>query len=217
MSNKKTFNQQGVTNILTGDDPSWSDSLIKGVSQIKQEYVFMFLEDLFLVEPVDTGKVLEVFDWAVTNNVNYLRTYLMTNNKPDKPCNQFVGSLSKKTIYRASTVMVLWKKQVLLDLLKPGESAWEFEIKGTVRSDKYDGFYATWQNRFTIFNTVIKGKWRRDAVRKIQSLGIETDLKARELMTRKEAFSLKTQLWRSRLLSLFPVRFKRKIRSLFIN
>ena len=217
MSNKKTFDRQGVTNVLTEDDPSWSDSLINGVSQIKEDYIFMFLDDLFLVKPVDTKKVLEVFDWAVSNDVNYLRTYLMTNNKPDKQYNRLVGSLSKKMIYRASTVMVVWKKQVLLDLLKSGESAWDFEVQGTVRADKYDDFYATWQNLFTIVNTVIKGKWRRDAAGEIQSLGIEIDLKARDLMTPKEAFSFKGKLLRSRLLSFFPVRFRRKIRSLFIN
>jgi len=217
LSNEKACDRAGVKNVLTGEDLSWSDSLIKGVSQLKEDYVFMFLDDLFLVKPVDTKKVIEVFDWAVQDNVNYIGMYPMANSKPDRAYNRLVGLVSKKAVYRASTVMAVWKKEVLLDLLRPGESAWAFEINGTVRSDKYDHFYVTWQSYFSIVNTVIKGKWRRCAVKKMKKLGIKTGLNSRQVMTLGETAVLRLKLLRSRLLSLLPVKHRRKIRSFLLG
>ena len=212
MSNQKECDESNVVGILTHDDPSWSDSVIKGISQIKEEYIFMYLDDLFLTKTVDTPQLMKVIKWGIENDINYLRTFLMTNNKPDKACNELVGELSKNAIYRASTVMPIWKKSVLLDLLKEGESAWQFEIHGTVRADKYDKFYATWFNYLNICNTVIKGKWRRAAVREIQDKGISIDLDARQVMSFSETIRFNLLLFRSRVLSFAPVSMRRMVK-----
>jgi len=37
--------------------------------------------------------------------------------------------------------MSLWKKDMLCALLRAGETAWDFEIHGSHRSDAYDGFF----------------------------------------------------------------------------
>ena len=189
LSNKKPCDIRGVKTILAGDDLSWSDSLQKGVIQLQEDYVFLFLDDLLLRRPVNTQKVLEILGWAVESNINYIRMNPM-KNKPDKHVNKSVGLISKKSIYRTSVVMSAWKKSVLLDLLKPGESAWGFEVHGSVRSDEYDKFYATWKKYFAITNVVVKGKLRKGAVRKLKSLGIDVDLTSRKIMTSWETIAL---------------------------
>lgn len=216
LSNKKAYNEHGVRCILTGDDPSWSDSLIKGVSQVKEDYIFMFLDDLFLAEPVDNKEVMEIFQWVMEFDVSYVRMNPM-KKKADKPFNDSVGIISKGALYRTSTVMAVWKKEVLLDLLKVGESAWDFELHGSVRSDKYDDFYVVWKNNFEIINTVIRGKWLPSAAKKIKSVGIEIDLDSRRVMTLSQSIFYHLKVLRCRLFSFFPVRSKRKIRSLLIK
>ena len=106
--------------------------------------------------------------------------------KPDKRYSELVGIVSKGTIYRTSTVLSIWKKNILLSLSSHGESAWDFEIYGSIRSDTYDGFFCAWEKYFFIINTVIKGKWERGAIKKLKSLGIEIDLSKREVMTFEE-------------------------------
>lgn len=216
LSNKKRVEIEGVTNLLTGEDLSWSDSLKKGLEQLRQGYVLLFLEDLFLYSPVDNKKTLEIIEWAIASNVNYVRMNSMAK-KADKPFNNFVGIISKGALYRASTVMSVWKKDVLLDLLEVGESAWDFEIEGTVRSDRYDKFYAAWKNSFEIINTVIRGKWLPRAVKKIKLAGIEIDLDSRRVMTLGESFFYHLKVVRCRVFSFFPVRSRRKIRSLLLS
>jgi len=59
---------------------------------------------------------------------NYLR--LNPRPKPDKPYNDQIGLVSPGTLYRTATVMTIWKKSVLVDLLNPEETAWDFELYG---------------------------------------------------------------------------------------
>ena len=131
-----------------GEDVSWSDNLAKALASLNYEYIFLFLDDLFLTGNVDTKTVLGILNWAVRSKINYLR--FNPSPKADRLYNDIVGVVSPGTIYRTATVMSLWRKEVLLNLLRPGESAWDFEIKGSIRSDEFDGFFSTWKRYFPV-------------------------------------------------------------------
>jgi hypothetical protein len=215
LSNHLEFSDAKVRSLKVGDDASWSDNVAKAIAQLPHEYIFLFIDDLFLIESVDHNRVLSVVDWAVSAGVNYIR--LNPSPGPDRPCNEMAGIVSPGAVYRASTVISVWKREVLLRLLRPAESAWEFEIKGSIRSDEFGGFYSTWVRCFPNINGVIKGKWRPDAVRKLSSLGIDIDLSKRSVMTPGEAgmFFLKRQ--RSRLLQMLPAECRRGVRASLIK
>ena len=74
------------------------------------------------------------------------------------------------------------EKKVLLKLLKSNETAWDFEIRGSIRSDEYDNFFSTWGKYFYLINGCIGGNWQRSAIKKLKSLGIQIDLNKREVM-----------------------------------
>lgn len=213
LSNSSTFTDPRIRPLMVGKDVSWSDNLVRAISQLPHDYVLLFLDDLFLVDNVDTGEVIRILDWAVASQVNYVRFSEVT--KPDRPYSDLVGFVSPGRIYRASTVMSVWKKEILLALLRPGESAWDFETKGSVRSEEFNSFFSVWHEPFHIINSVIKGKWRPCAVKKLHSLGVEVDLSKRTVMTPAEAvgFFLKEQ--RSKALRILPVSYRRSIRTFF--
>jgi len=212
LSNHCGLSHAKVRSLKVGDDLSWSDNLARAIRQLPYEYVFLFIDDLFLIRPVDNQRVVHVLKWAVASQVNYIR--LNPSQKPDQPYDNVVGIVSPGTVYRMSTVVAVWKKSIPLNLLKSGESAWEFEIKGSVRSDKYDGFYSTWQDCFPIINGVIKGKWRGAAIRRLGSLGMKIDLSARSVMTQTEEIIFFCKQQRSRLLNVLPPQHRRTARSL---
>jgi len=199
--------------INVGDDISWSDNLSKALTFIKEEYVFLFLEDLLLKSTVDSNKVVDLFEWAVVNDINYLR--LNPSTKPDERFNETVGIVSKGTIYRASVVVCLWKKTVLLQLLKTGENAWEFEKYGSIRSDVYDKFYSTYKNYFPIINSIIKRVWETSAVKKISKLNINIDFTKRRAMTLSESIIWKFKLFRSIVFTIVPAKMRRNVKSYF--
>jgi len=167
-----------------------------------------------LYDFVKTDKALKVFDWILQSKANYVR--MNPSPGPDRKFNELVGIVSKGTIYRTSTVLSVWNRDVLFSLLKPGESAWDFEVYGTVRSDRHGGFYSTRETLFPVINAVIKSKWQRSAIRKMRSLGIDIG-KERDVMTPAEemVFYLKRQ--RTRLLNLFPARYRRGIKDFVLR
>jgi hypothetical protein len=214
ISNEKSFNYPKLTNIFIGKDVSWSDNLKRGLFQIKEDYVFLFIDDLFLVDYVKTDMVIKTFRWMLENSANCIK--MNSRQHPDKPYNDLVGIVSRGTIYR-TTVMSVWKKNILLELLKDGESAWDFEIYGTVRSDKYDGFYSTWEDCFPVINGVIKGKWQRGAVRRLNLLGIKVDLNRRQMMTKKETIVLFFKELRSKIFKTIPAKYRRKVKDFILG
>lgn len=216
LSNHRYASISKVKSLLIGSDISWSDNLYKGLDYLKEDYVFLFLDDLFLFDFVKTDEVLKLFTWIVESNVNYVR--MNPSPKPDKRYNELVGIVSRGTIYRTSTVLSVWKKDILLNLLKTGESAWDFEIYGSLRSDKYENYYSTLGKYFSFMNGVIKGKWRRSSVKMLKSLGIEIDLNKREIMNLKEAIGFYFYLRRSRMFEiLVPPKYRRKFKKIILR
>ena len=106
---------------------------------------------------------------------------------------------------------------MLLVLLKEGETAWDFELEGALRSDLYDGFYSSWQDCFKTVNCVIKGKWNRVAINKIISLNISLDLKSRPFMSYSEMIREYSKRLRSAIFNLFPSKKKRIIRNMIFE
>jgi len=213
--NEKEISIPNVHVIRVGKDISWSDNLISALTYVNEHYILMVLDDLFFIDYVSNQNILRVVDWILQHEPNYVR--MKPSPKPDKPYNGIVGIVSKGTIYRTSTVMSVWKKEILIDLLKPGETAWEFEIYGTVRSDKYDGFYSTWEDLFPVVNGVIKGKWQRNVVKKLQSLDVEININGRKVMSGSETSMFWFKKQRSRFLNLMPSKYRRKIKEIVLG
>jgi hypothetical protein len=153
-------NQPMVTTIQVGNDSSWSDTLLSGLEQVPAEFVLLWIDDHYLTRAVDSRRVEETIRIFVeTPGANYLR--LQTLPKADRRFNEHFGVVLPGRVYRTSVIASLWRKSVLEGLLRSGESAWQFEISGSVRSDHVSGFFAAWREHFSIENMMIKGKLRR--------------------------------------------------------
>jgi hypothetical protein len=204
---------ENVNILAIGEDVSWSDNLLNSLGKIPQQYILLFLEDLFLTSPVDDKKVQELLQWSVDNSVNYLRFNPTT--KPDIPLNNTLGIVSKGAVYRTSVVVSLWKKDILHQVLKSGENAWEFEHHGAERSDVFDGFYSTYHTTFPVINTVIKRVWERSAMRKLRRLGLKIDPEKRPVMSVLREIFWKFRLLRSIVFSFVPGSWRRMVKRFF--
>jgi hypothetical protein len=211
VSNELSPKFNGVTNIPVGPDISWSSNLKKALGQIPEEFVFMWLDDLFPTKPVNTKKVSRLFEWAINKDINYL--CLKGLPRADKKVTESIGLVSEGSLYRVSTVLSFWKKHTLFDLLKEKENAWQFEIEGSIRSDAYPDFYVTLKPEIFVVNAVIKGKWRRKALAKIKrNISFEVE---REVNSLVEELVFDIKRWRSFIFNLFPNKLRRKIRVIF--
>ena len=198
--------------VPVGPDTSWSDGLKKALRRIDEEFVLLWLEDLFLRGPIDEARVEAVLTWARKTRPNHVR--LNPTEKPYAPYDSVVGLVPPGAPYRTSTVLTLWKRTVLDAILKEGENAWQFELQGSERSDAFDAFYSTPVKCFPVLNGVIRGKWRRDAVRCLKSLGAPLDLSERPVMSGAEMIRFGALVARNRIFKLVPWRYRRGIRRL---
>lgn len=213
LSNTEAAEFPNVSSIVTGSDISWSDNLHIALDTIHEQYVLLYIEDLFLTKEVNSSAVESLIERCISEHWNYLR--LNPTPKGDRRIDDAVSSISPGSVYRSSVVFSVWKKDVLSSMLKEGESAWDFEEIGTKRTDALDGFYASNNTLLHASNTVIKGVWELEALNAVRKLGIEPDIHSRRVMTNKEYALWKLKQMRSLLFHLLPHGIKRKVKEFF--
>jgi len=161
-SNEKVYNDPRVTTICVGPDKSWADSAIIMVSKIPTKDILWFLDDYFLWEPVSTIKVNKLYEKFIKLHANYMRLRPKGGSANLKRIyDDDIYELLPGIEYRTSLDNAFWDRDMLLKLLKPGESPWEMEYNGSRRSDKYFGYYATRDKIFKRTNGLERGKWLR--------------------------------------------------------
>lgn len=212
VSNERGYTSPRFRNLRVGEDVSWSDNLMSAVNQLHTPYILLLLDDLFLSAVVDQSALSTITKWAIASEANYVSLY--SSPRPPVRTTSLVGSLPKRSCYRVSTMATLWRKSVLQSLLRPGESAWEFEIKGTIRSDEFDSFYSTVAPHFALINCVVKGRWHPAALKAVRNLGVDPDVTVRGVMTNKQVLRQRFLSLRARMFQMVPLAYRIRVKEL---
>jgi hypothetical protein len=168
-TNYKKFDSQLFISLTIGDEQSWSDNLMKSLNKIKQEYVLLTFDDLFLTSKVDNQFIEQLMNRAIYSKFNYLQFYRSISK--GKRLDDLFFHKSNCTRYKNSTIWSFWKNDILLELLDKNENAWQFERNGNLRSYKYENFYSTRRNVIPFVNGIVKGIWNPLAKNKLKRLG----------------------------------------------
>lgn len=195
--NKKTYDDPRVGRLSADINLDYSASLTGFLKQIPHQWVIVWLEDLLLKARVDTNGLNRLIRWAQGQKAVHVRLWtgpyslisLAASRHPvvDLPG---VGLVPQRARYRAGLTVGLWRKDTLLGLLRGGESAWDFEIAGSLRSDLIsDPMYSVIpcgddNSMLKVVNSVRKGLWSIDGVRFLQKEGFADVIKARPVERR---------------------------------
>jgi hypothetical protein len=154
----------------------WSDCLIRCLDAVRTPYVLYLQEDYFLNGPVDQEFVAQCVDVMVEHAVPHIRLmevdfrarYGRTDLHP------LLWQIDQRANYRVSLQAGLWSVAALKDLLRSGESAWNFERRGSVRAMSKPGVYLcqsleqfNQRGRYPIPyqpTGIVRGKWYAPAV-----------------------------------------------------
>jgi len=156
--------------IKIGKEVNWSDKIILAMKKINTEYILLTYDDLFFKKRVSTKKLLNLSKLVVDNDWSYLS--FIPHIKISNKVSDDLSILEKNRQYRNSSPWSIYKKNVLNKLLLPGESAWEFEKIGSVRSNIYENFYSINYDFFDWHNAIVKGKWKPDILKSLINEGI---------------------------------------------
>ena len=122
----------------------WGKRMIDTLKKIDTEYVLCMLEDFWLEDKVDNERFIKCLDNIRSNKdvaCFYFQPVLDENNINDERFEGFVRRPQKGN-YRFNCQIALWRKEKLLHFIRAHESAWAWELYGSIRSQRYkDGIY----------------------------------------------------------------------------
>lgn len=180
-SNTKKYNGGSVQTILSGAGIDWSSDLLNILRSIKEEYVFVWMEDLFLVNTVDTDLFLRGFQFMEKMHGNHM--HMSPYIRPDGVCADTLFGYYEKGIPYRINAPGFWNRRHLQELLIPGENPWKFEIMGSYRARYYEDYYSINKPLFQFIRTVEKGTLTREAYIYCKKNHIELDLDHRGVNT----------------------------------
>ncbi len=186
-SNKLEYTDPRVNSITIGADKDYSSNLLAMLEKIDSPWIILWIEDFLLSSPVDTVRMTKLISDAQEQDAGYVKLiasfpYAYTNNKNDE-----IAILPKGIRYRVNIGITLFKKDVLISLLRCGESAWDIEYKGAARSNNLnEKFFSLNSNLksnppISYVNAVTKGRWIRNSVSFLKREGLENCLSSRKV------------------------------------
>lgn len=191
ITEEKVFDYKGVVSTQIGPGLDWSTLLSRSLEMVETPYVLFMLEDFFLRSVVDSKLLQKNLDNMNRTSIEMLR--LIPSKKKSIQGKSFLNytNISLDESYRVSTQGAFWKLEVLKNLVRPGESAWEFEINGTKRSslNQSSKFFSV--NKAVLpygHHVVERGKWFPWEARRYKRANIGCDFSRRGVMSWWEAF-----------------------------
>ena len=166
----------------------WSKRLLvilEGLSQY--EYILMFLDDFFMVGPVNTALIQTYFAEMRTIGAPCLRLVPHRSLQRRLPGSDLLDEHVRGLPYRTSTQASFWRRERLMALLEPGESIWDFEARGSVRSEAWpEPFLAARKQPVPYIDVISRGKWMPRGLELCKHEGLPVDLAARRVFTKFE-------------------------------
>lgn len=186
-TNEMDYTDPRIQVIKVGEDISWGSNLKSALSKISDKYVLTLLEDFLILKPVDSFKILKQLENIQELDGHYLR--LLDNPKPNKSIafSSEIGEITPGQHWRVAMQPAIWKRSTLTDLLRTDETAWDMEIKGSVRSNSIPtGFYSTYKCLIFFNNGLEKGYWLRYNLPIMKKEGIILPVQTFPVMTHKQ-------------------------------
>lgn len=163
----------------------WSDTAIAALKRVGAPIVLLMFEDHWLTDPVDTGALMDFAEHVRGGHADHIR--LKAGDLRCEgvfPRDSRLAMAARNERYRACLQPALWRVEALLGLLRPGETAWEFErhsAKRTEGSEKYlcvrssHYFPYALDGEWGLGGPILKGRWTDAAVRYVEREGLEID------------------------------------------
>lgn len=160
-----TFDSPAVTMLRSNAGRDWSQCVIEYLDQLPQRQVLILLDDFFLRRRVDTSAVMRCLAFSRTKQATQLRLVSRPGPTGRFPEDDLIGECAAGSPYRLSMQAAIWDRAKLRELLRAGESIWEFEHNGNSRATgQPGGFYSVWRSvlpyeGFFAHHVVEKGRW----------------------------------------------------------
>ena len=178
----------------------WGRRMLKCLKKIDTEYIMLLLDDYYPLEKVDQNRIEECLDWMSgdTNVAVFSFNPTPGNNIKDNKYLHF-EKRTQDGEYRFNCQPAVWRRERLIEFIRPHETPWQWEVVGNIRSRRYsDDFYSAIEGEPYVFTHLFEtyglrqAKWGVATVDLFKKHDVEMDLTIRgffdfeEEITKKE-------------------------------
>jgi hypothetical protein len=185
----------GVQIIASGAPKNWSDDTLAVLQQIPEKYVIVLLEDYFLNNKPDILWLQKCLSIMHSENAAFLRLASFRKDHFDMYAFDVIqqhpdfGVTRKSAPFLINLQAGIWNREKLISYIKPGESPWDFETKGSKRcahtNDVFLGITKTSSKDIIsspipyLCTAITKGVWMREAIELCKQNNVAINLEHR--------------------------------------
>jgi hypothetical protein len=161
---ERTFSDAKV--IAAGADVEWTDRLKYALQYVKTKYVFLTLDDYFLIKSVSSERMEKYVDKMEEGGFDYIRFFKRptTATRDELPDFKGLYHVENSHMYSVNLYSCLWKKEFLAYTVKEPRTPWDYEVQLHERAMEYNAKCLVCLNKeYEILDVVRKGRILRQA------------------------------------------------------
>ncbi|MGH8094654.1 MAG: hypothetical protein ACREIF_14480 [Chthoniobacterales bacterium] len=199
-----------LRSLRVGEDRGWSSNFLSALEQIAHPYLLYVQEDYFLTAPANSAQMAADFSEVIESGVDALCFRARPQTDPGfQPLNDRFGIVPLNSDGRTRCQVTLWKRSALSSILRPEETAWNFEARGSARTSSMKILSYIRRDNTPIpylMSAISRGLWMPEAIALCCAYGIAIDPFFRPLFSSRP--------WQRRLRrAIGRARFRRAFRA----
>ncbi len=168
LTNELSIRSARFQSLSVGEDRGWSSNLLAALDQLEHSHVLYFQEDYFVTAPVNRAQLAQDFSYVIEHEADSL--CFRARSQADQgfqPLNDRFGVVPLDSDGRTRCQVTLWKRSALQSILRAGENAWNFEARGSRRTQEMK--ILSYQRRDNtpipyLMSAISRGLWMPEAV-----------------------------------------------------
>ncbi len=206
----RTF--ENVTVLPAGEDMEWSERLKYALKHVATEYVFITLDDYFLIKEVSNEKIEKNVSIMQNEGYDYIRLYLRPKCSKSAKRSKYgeFYEINTQDRYSVNLYAGIWRKSFMEQVIRDPRNAWQFEVSLPRVATELGAKCAMSNNgEFVILDVVRKGKLLHKAARYFKKYDVYHG--DREVISIWYEIKLGIRTWGIRLMPKFVTKWARNI------
>lgn len=153
--------------LAAGESVEWSDRLAFALNHVKTKYVFVTLDDYYLIKPVPIERINTLLEYMKQKSVDYIRLF----PDPQRATTEAIEEIDKlykinnNIEYSVNLYAGIWDVGFLKYCIGSSQDAWHFEVSLRSKAIKKNAScLVSLMNEYAILDVVRKGKLLHKAV-----------------------------------------------------
>lgn len=179
ITNHLAYDDDRVVTIKVGNDTSWTDGVARGAAQIPAKYIFLFLDDFMLTQPIQVEKLASIFSTLSRQHGDWVCLRPKAQAPENDP--QALISLLTDAAQSAGFHAGIWRTKYLQKICSEVQlNIWHMEgqIRKLIRSGTSGKLFYMTENAAGLVSyiEVVKRFWQKDGIDYVRANHVRPDL-----------------------------------------